>query len=134
MEVATADHEMRVQLFHASLLWPLQLEPLAAEEVKGRYREALKDKSWRQIDDELTADPALFQEWHCREFVSFLPYMQSFLYFFYELNLVIFSLLLFAIARFKRLSGFRETPADERVSFGKKMIALGQVVWSGGRA
>ncbi len=83
MEEATADHEMRVPLFHASLLWPLQLEPLAAEEVEGRHwevLEALKNKPWQRIDDEFTADPGLFQERHYREFVSFLPYVQRFLY------------------------------------------------------
>ncbi len=79
----TADNEMCVPLFHASLLWPLQLEPLAAEEVEGRHwevLEALEDKPWQRIDDEFTADPGMFQERHYREFVSFLPYAQRFLY------------------------------------------------------
>ena len=83
MEEKTADKEMCVPLFHASLLWPLQLEPLAAEEVEGRHwevLEALKDKPWQRIDDEFTADPGMFQERHYREFVSFLPYAQRFLY------------------------------------------------------
>lgn len=83
MEEKMADQEMRVPLFHASLLWPLQLEPLAAEEVEVRHwevLEALKDKPWQRIDDEFTADPGMFQERHYREFVSFLPYVQRFLY------------------------------------------------------
>jgi hypothetical protein len=79
-----ADPAQRVRLFHASLLWPLQLEPLRAEMGDGRHWEvfeALGDKSpWRRIDDEFTADPAQFKERHYREFVSFLPYVQRFLY------------------------------------------------------
>ncbi|MPN61666.1 hypothetical protein SDC9_209408 [bioreactor metagenome] len=48
-------------------------------------------------------------------------------------TVVFVSLVLFAIARSKRLSDFLETLADERVPFGKKMTALGQVLWSGRR-
>lgn len=83
MEENAAAKEMSVPLFHASLLWPLQLEPLASGEVDGRHwevLEALKDKPWQRIDDEFTADPGLFEERHYREFVSFLPYVQRFLY------------------------------------------------------
>lgn len=83
MEEKMADGELRVPLFHASLLWPLQLEALATKEGEGRHwelLEALKDKPWQRIDDEFTADPGMFQERHYREFVSFLPYVQRFLY------------------------------------------------------
>ncbi|MBI2306686.1 MAG: hypothetical protein HYU78_05225 [Rhodocyclales bacterium] len=70
-------------MFHCSLLWPLQLEPLATDEIGGRHWEVLaarQDHPWRRIDDEFTADPAQFRERHYREFVSFLPYVQRFLY------------------------------------------------------
>jgi hypothetical protein len=74
----------RVRLFHASLIWPLQLEPLALDGAKGRHWEIferLKESHpWRRIDDEFTDDPAQFKERHYREFVSFLPYVQRFLY------------------------------------------------------
>lgn len=83
MEEITTDKKMRVPLLHASFLWPLQLEPLAAENVEGRHwevLEAMEDKRWQRIDDEFTADPGQFQERHYREFVSFLPYVQRFLY------------------------------------------------------
>ncbi|MDP3441187.1 MAG: hypothetical protein Q8R95_16430, partial [Azonexus sp.] len=74
----------RVRLFHASLVWPLQLEPLATDEREGRHWEIFEAtqaaKPWQRIDDEFTDDPSQFQERHYREFVSFLPYVQRFLY------------------------------------------------------
>lgn len=80
---ATHRDDPQVSLFHASLVWPLRLEPLAAAEAEGRHWEvfqALQGHPWRLIDDEFTADPAQFKERHYREFVSFLPYVQRFLY------------------------------------------------------
>lgn len=74
----------RVRLFHASLVWPLQIEPLSLEVGKVRHWEALESTRgshpWKSIDDEFTEDPSQFRERHYREFVSFLPYVQRFLY------------------------------------------------------
>ncbi len=74
----------KVQLFHASLVWPLQLTPLTRDISEGRHWEMFealtKDSAWRLIDDEFTEDPTQFEERHYREFVSFLPYVQRFLY------------------------------------------------------
>ena len=74
----------RVRLFHASLLWPLQIEPLSLEVGKVRHWEGLERTKgthpWKSIDDEFTDDPGQFRERHYREFVSFLPYVQRFLY------------------------------------------------------
>lgn len=76
--------DARVRLFHGSLIWPLQLEPLARDGGQGRHWENFESKReshpWSRIDDEFTQDPALFKERHYREFVSFLPYVQRFLY------------------------------------------------------
>ena len=76
--------DARVRLFHGSLIWPLQLEPLALDGKQGRHWENFESKSefhpWSRIDDEFTQDPTLFKERHYREFVSFLPYVQRFLY------------------------------------------------------
>ncbi len=73
-----------VRLFHANLVWPLQLEPLVGKDVDGRHWEvfeSLKEaQPWRRLDDEFTDDPSHFKERHYREFVSFLPYVQRFLY------------------------------------------------------
>lgn len=41
---------------------------------------AFEGQPWSLLDDEFTADPAQFKERHYREFVSFLPYVQRFLY------------------------------------------------------
>jgi hypothetical protein len=35
---------------------------------------------WREVEDEFTGDPGDFQERHYREFVTFLPHVQRFLY------------------------------------------------------
>lgn len=74
----------RVRLFHASLVWPLHLEPIAASGSEGRYWEVFESRTeashWRRIDDEFMEDPGQFKERHYREFVSFLPYVQRFLY------------------------------------------------------
>lgn len=85
MAAAKDNHdETRVRLFHASLVWPLQLEPLAGDAGDDRHWELFEARSeshpWRRIDDEFTDDPAQFKERHYREFVSFLPYVQRFLY------------------------------------------------------
>lgn len=81
MSLAATPEESLVRLFHASLVWPLQLEPLAGA---GRHWEVFEARQamhpWRLIDDEFTADPEQFKERHYREFVSFLPYVQRFLY------------------------------------------------------
>ncbi|MFZ1446026.1 MAG: hypothetical protein WAS49_11230, partial [Candidatus Dechloromonas phosphoritropha] len=74
----------RVRLFHANLVWPLQLEALATAGAGGRHWEIFEagreTHAWRRVDDEFTADPDQFRERHYREFVSFLPYVQCFLY------------------------------------------------------
>ena len=81
---ASQPFDANVRLFNASLIWPLQLEPLAIDASRGRHWavfEASADTSlWQRVDDEFTDDPANFKERHYREFVSFLPYVQRFLY------------------------------------------------------
>jgi uncharacterized membrane protein YuzA (DUF378 family) len=66
------------------LVWPLQIEPLASKGPKTHHWAALDEirdtHAWRRIDDEFTEDPGLFCERHYREFVSFLPYVQRFLF------------------------------------------------------
>ena len=83
MSAEIREVDKQVELFHGSLIWPLQLEPLAADEAEGRHWEvfgAMKGLPWTRLDDEFTADPKQFKERHYREFVSFLPYVQRFLY------------------------------------------------------
>jgi len=73
-----------VRHFRHVLLWPLQLEAAGDESVGRKPWRALDDPRWehpwRRVADEFTDDPAGFHERHYKEFVSFLPYVQRFLY------------------------------------------------------
>jgi hypothetical protein len=65
------------------LLWPLRLMPDAHGDGRPpwhRLRDAGPDSPWREQVDEYTGDPSQFHERHYNEFVTFLPYVQRFLY------------------------------------------------------
>jgi len=77
-----------VKHFRQILIWPLQLMPC---EVKGQGRTmgrhwlqmldfAEAGSPWQPRPTEFDGDPADFEERHYREFVTFLPYVQRFLY------------------------------------------------------
>lgn len=77
-----------VQHFRQILIWPLQLMP---SEIKGQSATmgrqwlqmlnfAAEDSPWQPRPTEFDGDPAEFQERHYREFVTFLPFVQRFLY------------------------------------------------------
>jgi hypothetical protein len=78
----SSDHLVRH--FRQLLLWPLQLMPVPAEQAQRSHWQLLEDvdaaHTWSRVADEFTADPSQFQERHYKEFVSFLPYVQRFLY------------------------------------------------------
>ena len=74
-----------VRQFRQVLLWPLRLMPVRGSE--GRHAKPwqlladMGDASpWREVVDEYTGDSGRFQERHYNEFVTFLPYVQRFLY------------------------------------------------------
>ncbi len=72
-----------VRTFRQILLWPVQLMPVNERVPIRKHWEFLQRTEghpWKEIDDEFTGDPRLFQERHYHEFVSFLPYVQRFLY------------------------------------------------------
>jgi len=75
-----------VRQFRQILLWPLRMMPVPPEPDGGRRTpwqvlRALGEASpWYEIDDEYTGDSARFHERHYNEFVTFLPYVQRFLY------------------------------------------------------
>ena len=73
-----------VRHFRQIVLWPVQLMPLKAGVQVQRHWEALgqcgTSNPWRNVRDELYGDPQVFQERHYKEFVTFLPYVQRFLY------------------------------------------------------
>ncbi|MCW5634256.1 MAG: hypothetical protein KIT17_13065 [Rubrivivax sp.] len=70
-----------------ALVWPLRLmhtgaadEPAAGRAPWQRLRELGDGTPWREQFDEYTGDVDGFHERHYNEFVSFLPYVQRFLY------------------------------------------------------
>lgn len=73
-----------VRHFRQILLWPLQLMPIRAGSQIQKHWELLEqfgeDNPWHEVVDEFTGDPGQFQERHYNEFVTFLPYVQRFLY------------------------------------------------------
>ena len=70
-----------VRHFRQALLWPLQLVSMRSQDPHARHWELLsEDSPWREVIDEYTGDPENFGERHYNEFVSFLPYVQRFLY------------------------------------------------------
>ena len=87
---AQASTDLAVRHFRQILLWPLRLMPLARARAGAGARphrtpwQILRDlgeaSPWREVVDEYTGDPARFHERHYNEFVSFLPYVQRFLY------------------------------------------------------
>jgi hypothetical protein len=67
------------------LLWPLRLLPVPGAKA-GRQKpwQILRDMGvaspWREVVDEYAGDGGSFHERHYNEFVTFLPYVQRFLY------------------------------------------------------
>ncbi|MFO1424283.1 MAG: CorA family divalent cation transporter [Candidatus Competibacteraceae bacterium] len=73
-----------VRHFRQILLWPLQVMHARVREPRiSKYWELLEAMGercpWREVADEF-GDPDDFQERHYKEFVTFLPYVQRFLY------------------------------------------------------
>jgi hypothetical protein len=72
-----------VRHFRQIVLWPIQL--IAAPTDRRRESpdvlfERLGGGNWELVDDEFGVEGDAFQERHYREFVSFLPHVQRFLY------------------------------------------------------
>ena len=74
-----------VRQFRQTLLWPLRLMPVRGSE--GRHAkpwELLANMGaacpWQEVVDEYTGGSGRFKERHYNEFVSFLPFVQRFLY------------------------------------------------------
>ena len=74
-----------VRHFRQILLWPLRLMPVRnarGEPVKPWQvlRDLGEASPWREVVKEYTGDARHFHERHYNEFVTFLPYVQRFLY------------------------------------------------------
>ena len=74
----TVDH------FRTTLLWPLQIRPGFYGDHVQPIRDLLTAEgqaaAWKLVDDEFTKNPLDFQERHYKEFITFLPAVQRFLY------------------------------------------------------
>lgn len=84
-EMPSASPAMCVQHFRQVLLWPLRLMPVRGSEGQhAKPWQLLADMGeaspWREVVDEYTGDGGRFHERHYNEFVTFLPYVQRFLY------------------------------------------------------
>lgn len=73
-----------VRHFRHMLLWPLQLEPEKDGSATGnRWEVLLQDVNtalWKPLESPLASDAEQFRERHYSEFVTFLPFVQRFLY------------------------------------------------------
>lgn len=82
--IRSAEPDLVVRHLRQILMWPLQLMPadLQEEDLQPweRLERSAQPHPWKELADEFTADPAQFQERHYREFVTFLPHVQRFLY------------------------------------------------------
>ena len=82
METPATAH---VEHFRQVLLWPLRLMPVPRSGGTRRHPwQVLKDlgdaSPWRAVVDEYTGASEQFHERHYNEFVTFLPYVQRFLF------------------------------------------------------
>ena len=73
-----------IRHFRQVVLWPLQLMPIKPGVPVQRHWEALEaagvGNPWRELRDELNADSRETRERYYKEFVTFLPYVQRFIY------------------------------------------------------
>ncbi len=80
---ATPGAAPTVRHFRQVLLWPLRLMPVPGA-AQRRPWQVLRDlgeaSPWREVVDEYTGGAGDFHERHYNEFVTFLPYVQRFLY------------------------------------------------------
>lgn len=81
---SVASTEVLVRHFRQILMWPLRVTPGQLEGIHiSKHWEFLEasgeDCPWREVRDEFD-DPKRFQERHYKEFITFLPFVQRFLY------------------------------------------------------
>ena len=74
-----------VRRFRQILLWPLQIMPADPKaSPPSRYWDLFDpghpDNRWREVEKTFGDDPDAFKERYYKEFVTFLPYVQRFLY------------------------------------------------------
>jgi CorA-like Mg2+ transporter protein len=76
--------ETTVRHFRQIIIWPIQLLPVRPGEQVQRHWRALEKieagNRWRRVVDDFRAESPAAQERRYKEFVTFLPYVQRFLY------------------------------------------------------
>ena len=84
MEPSEHQQPPEVDTLRQVMLWPIQLIPQGEDQQIQHHWEYLKAAAgstpWKEIDDEFTSGAAQFSERRYREFVTFLPFAQRFLY------------------------------------------------------
>lgn len=81
MSTDNTDHIVRH--FREVLFWPVQLMPIGnGDGAQPQWERLLQDGegNWRQLEDRFRPESQEFAERHYKEFVTFLPYVQRFLY------------------------------------------------------
>jgi hypothetical protein len=73
-----------IRHFRQVVFWPLQLMPIKPGVPVQRHWQALEQAGggnpWRELRDELNAESREIRERYYKEFVTFLPYVQRFIY------------------------------------------------------
>lgn len=73
-----------VETLRQVMLWPVQLIPQGDDQQIQHHWEHLRARAgtipWKEVDDEFSSGTAQFSERRYREFVTFLPFAQRFLY------------------------------------------------------
>lgn len=73
-----------IRHFRQVVLWPLQLMPIKPGEPVQRHWQVLEESGagspWRELRDELNVESREIRERYYKEFVTFLPYVQRFIY------------------------------------------------------
>jgi hypothetical protein len=77
--IITADHTVRH--FREVLFWPVQLMPLASAQPHWKSLVQCEGSNpWHKLKDRFKTGDLDFEERHYKEFVTFLPYVQRFIY------------------------------------------------------
>ncbi|MBP6902120.1 MAG: hypothetical protein KBC73_18660 [Burkholderiaceae bacterium] len=75
-----APQPLQVSHFRQVLLWPLALVPDEQAGPARPWERLGSDSPWREVVDEVAGGTERLSERHYSEFVTFLPYVQRFLY------------------------------------------------------
>ncbi len=82
--ITTPASDHTVRHFREVLFWPVQLMPLGNRNAQPHWWQLLAQggeaNPWRRLKDRFQVGELEFEERHYKEFVTFLPYVQRFIY------------------------------------------------------